>query len=707
MRRPTLGRPPLGRPFTAAIAAVLAVAAATTATAAAATTDAPAATAARARTAASPASSFRLFDDTSYNDDNLASYGITPANVVYDSWDMSCSNVATFTCSLAPESEYKAKIAAIDKTIPPTAPLTLDFEGLDATSGTPAEEAANDFEAWEQIIAWTRQVIPASQPLGTYSYDWDQTPAEIADNAQLHHQGLTFFVPSMYTYTANLDAANYAAWTSRLDEAIANDEQADPDQPIYPFIWPQWDTTGGAYMDGTSWAEELGYLKTHTQGAIIWGGGEDLTSAACGWVSSTRQFMAQLTGRGTDTGPLTADIQYPGTCLLTRGQTTSVPVTITNSGTAATPATTLGVSAAPGVSGVPAAGQVPALAPGASWSTTLSVSVGWNVPLGDTTLTVHLGSGVQHSTAIINDTDLALGMPATQSSTNGTDTASLAVDGNTDPAIADGSVSQTDSQPQPWWQVDLGRSRHIGAVALYAASGAPSVANYYVIVSDNPDASAPATPIPPDQWLRTQPGTWAFFATASDFRTWQYEADTYGRSLGSPTIVSAGLAGRYVRIQLAGTGQLSLAEVEVRPGAPDGPIQVFTDRVANGGFDSGSLAPWTTSGSAGLTSGGGELQLSPAASGQQVIAVRPDTRYTLSGFGELSAAGGQAQIGVQGYGGPALTAPVTGTIWDEGTVTFTTGPHTTSATVFLRDPAGSTATATFTNITAVVAGTLQ
>lgn len=41
--------------------------------------------------------------------------------------------------------------------------------------------------------------------------------------------------------------------------------------------------------------------------------------------------------------------------------------------------------------------------------------------------------------------------------------------------------------------------------------------------------------------------------------------------------------------------------MQVRPGTPDGPIRPDTERVANGGFDSGALAPWTAYGSATAT----------------------------------------------------------------------------------------------------------
>jgi hypothetical protein len=60
--------------------------------------------------------------------------------------------------------------------------------------------------------------------------------------------------------------------------------------------------------------------------------------------------------------------------------------------------------------------------------------------------------------------NLALGKTASQSSTVLGATASRANDGNTDGNYADGSVSHTNYENQPWWQVDLGSSQQITSV---------------------------------------------------------------------------------------------------------------------------------------------------------------------------------------------------------------------------------------------------
>ena len=123
--------------------------------------------------------------------------------------------------------------------------------------------------------------------------------------------------------------------------------------------------------------------------------------------------------------------------------------------------------------------------------------------------------------------------------------ASAAVDGATDGSFSDGSVSSTNQEPNPWWQVDLGSSKAIGPIVIWNRTDccASRLKDYWVFVSDSPflPGDTPAT-------LQNRAATWSSHQTTTPSPTISIPADTQGR---------------YVRVQLSGTDYLSLAEVQV------------------------------------------------------------------------------------------------------------------------------------------------
>jgi hypothetical protein len=151
-------------------------------------------------------------------------------------------------------------------------------------------------------------------------------------------------------------------------------------------------------------------------------------------------------------------------------------------------------------------------------------------------------------------TDLAQGKSATQSSTLAgypAAGANSAVDGNTDGSFFDGSVTATNTDANAWWQVDLGASTAVGSIVIWNRTDccASRLNDYWVFVSDTPfgPTDSPST-------LQFRAGTWASHQTVAP----------------SPsTTIAAGAQGRYVRVQLTGANNLSLAEVQVfGPGTP-------------------------------------------------------------------------------------------------------------------------------------------
>jgi hypothetical protein len=130
--------------------------------------------------------------------------------------------------------------------------------------------------------------------------------------------------------------------------------------------------------------------------------------------------------------------------------------------------------------------------------------------------------------------------------------AAAAVDGNIDGNFYDGSVVDTlGNSPQDYWEVDLGAVGTIQTVNLFNRMDccATRLNNFYVLVSptsmDNQSLAQ----------LLENPAV-----------TQVYTANT-GYVMGnSPQLYSVNVGavqGRFVRVQLAGTNQLALAEVEV------------------------------------------------------------------------------------------------------------------------------------------------
>ncbi len=142
-------------------------------------------------------------------------------------------------------------------------------------------------------------------------------------------------------------------------------------------------------------------------------------------------------------------------------------------------------------------------------------------------------------------TNLAQGKTATQSATYSTAGAGLAVDGKTDGAYPDGSVSIAGYNVSPWWQVDLGASATLSSLTIWGRTDccASYLSDYWIFVSDTPfnAGDTPAT-------LQTRAGTWSSHQTTAP--------------APSTTIAAAGVQGRYIRVQLSGAGYLEMAELQ-------------------------------------------------------------------------------------------------------------------------------------------------
>jgi len=138
----------------------------------------------------------------------------------------------------------------------------------------------------------------------------------------------------------------------------------------------------------------------------------------------------------------------------------------------------------------------------------------------------------------------AFGQDTSQSSTSFGGAAARAVDGNTSGVYRQDSVTHTNSQSQPWWQVDLGQTGSISTIELWNRTDccASRLSNVVVFVSDTDMAGRSLAA------LEADPAVTSF---------------SIDGAVAQSTTINAGTNGRYVRVQLRGTNPLSLAEVIV------------------------------------------------------------------------------------------------------------------------------------------------
>ncbi len=156
---------------------------------------------------------------------------------------------------------------------------------------------------------------------------------------------------------------------------------------------------------------------------------------------------------------------------------------------------------------------------------------------------------------------------ATQSSVFGSYfTADLARDGNTDGDWRNGSVTHTELDSNPWWEIDLGASKELGHVFVWNRTDccAERLRDFYVLVSEEPFVSKDL------DLTIAQPGVRSVFVSGTPEPTAE---------------IAIGQAGRYVRVQMAEEGYLSLAEVEVFGDLGGGTIHGLTYQYYEGVWD--------------------------------------------------------------------------------------------------------------------------
>jgi YVTN family beta-propeller protein len=168
--------------------------------------------------------------------------------------------------------------------------------------------------------------------------------------------------------------------------------------------------------------------------------------------------------------------------------------------------------------------------------------------------------------------NVALAGTATQSSTlaSGFDlAASNAIDGDLTGTDESGSLAYTGSDPNSWWEIDLGQVQSIETIRLWNRSDccASRLGDFHVLVSDLPFDSQDLS----ETLLQVGVLDLPFPGTA-----------------GQQTNIAVNTSGRYVRVQLSNQDFLQLAEVQIfgSPAPrPPTPLQIENGILTNVGSD--------------------------------------------------------------------------------------------------------------------------
>ncbi|MBZ5618513.1 MAG: discoidin domain-containing protein [Acidobacteriia bacterium] len=184
-------------------------------------------------------------------------------------------------------------------------------------------------------------------------------------------------------------------------------------------------------------------------------------------------------------------------------------------------------------------------------------------------------------------TNLSRGKNTAQSSTLAAYASAVsgsAVDGNTDGNFFDSSVTHTNLEASPWWQVDLGSPSSVNSIVIWNRTDCcgDRLSDYWVFVSNTPFLSTdtPTT-------LQNRAGTLSLHQTSAPNP--------------STTLQFAAFQGRYVRIQLTGTNYLSLTEVQVMGTA--GSLSGSNLALGQAASQSSTLSGYATTGAGGAVDG--------------------------------------------------------------------------------------------------------
>lgn len=226
-----------------------------------------------------------------------------------------------------------------------------------------------------------------------------------------------------------------------------------------------------------------------------------------------------------------------------------------------------------------------------------------------------------------------------------------------------------------WVQTDLGAAKSFDTVTMWPrddqeADGAGFPVDFVIAGSNDGSSWSPLVTRTGYKAGQAVMGPQVFSTPTSSFR--------YVR-------ITATKQGQPVREGVSNVYRLQLAELEISKTG-----------VADPGFESGGLGPWSAEGAASVTTTlayDGRFAATFTGSGNGVFQVvsnlTPNTTYTFTGQLRSGSSGEPVYIGAKDFGGTEISVPVNSTKWQQASVSFTTGPSSTSALLYFFKNSGS------------------
>jgi hypothetical protein len=248
-----------------------------------------------------PRREFVVFDGTLYiGKPNLSQFGLKPITIVYSS-----SMWGTSSERRNPPDEGTIRTIAMQAS-KSAGIAVLDIENW-PLSGNPSA-VADSISKYRRTIQLFKQAAP-SLKVGYYGVVparnyWDairgrSSPKykawQAADNGLASIADLAdILFPSLYTFYKDQNG-----WQKYAIEQIAEARRLAPGKPVYVFLWPQYEVSGGATVQDLppdAWRTELETARKYADGIVIWGGWHQAWIANAPWWLETQRFLRENSG---------------------------------------------------------------------------------------------------------------------------------------------------------------------------------------------------------------------------------------------------------------------------------------------------------------------------------------------------------------------------------------------------------------------------